>query len=79
MKAAQRLALRGPRPPLRQEVGPSRSPFLGLLQLAIRRALRPVFLLALPIQGLRGLLCLGSFSVGYVKYIEGPPNWGPTL
>ena len=32
-----------------------------------------------PIQALKGLLCLGSFSiVQHVRHIEGPPNWDPT-
>ena len=33
-----------------------------------------------PVQALRGLPCLGSFSVVLgVRHIEGPPGWGPTL
>ena len=33
-----------------------------------------------PIQALKGLPCLGSFSVvRQVKHIEGLPGWGPTL
>ena len=44
-------------------------------------------LASLPVQALRGLPCLGSFSVvGGVRHIEGPPPprpaplvWGPTL
>ena len=35
---------------------------------------------ALPVQALRGLPSLGSFSVVLrVRHIEGPPGWGPTL
>ena len=38
------------------------------------------FSVALPIQSLRALPCLGSFSVvQHVRHIEGPPGWGPTL
>ena len=33
-----------------------------------------------PVQVLRGLPCLGSFSVVWrVRHIEGHPDWGPTL
>ena len=36
--------------------------------------------IAPPIQALRGLPCLGSFSVVRpIRHIEGPPDWGPTL
>ena len=45
-----------------QELWPYKSLFSSLLYLAIRRSLRPVFLLAPPIQALRGLPCLRSFS-----------------
>ena len=38
------------------------------------------FSIALPIQALRGLPCLGSFSVVQcIKHIEDPSGWGPTL
>ena len=38
------------------------------------------FPIALPIQVLRGLPCLGSFSVVWcIRHIEGRPGWGPTL
>ena len=38
------------------------------------------FSIALPIQTLRGIRCLGSFSVVQrVRYIEDAPDWGPTL
>ena len=39
------------------------------------------FSIALPIQALTGLPCLGSFSVVLcVRHIEGAlPGWGPTL
>ena len=33
-----------------------------------------------PVQALRGLPCLGSFSVVWrIRHIEGHPHWGPTL
>ena len=33
-----------------------------------------------PLQALRGLPCLGSFSVAQrIRHIGGPPGWGPTL
>ena len=38
------------------------------------------FSVVLPVQALRGLPCLGSFSiVRRIRHIEGPPGWGPTL
>ena len=39
------------------------------------------FSIALTVQALKGLPCLGSFSVvGCVRHIEGPlPDWDPTL
>ena len=38
------------------------------------------FSVALPIQGLRGLPCLGSFSVDWsVRQLKGPPGRGRTL
>ena len=42
----------------------------------IRRLLWPVFV-ALTIQALRGIPCLGSFSVVWrIRHIEGSPGWG---
>ena len=36
--------------------------------------------IALPIQVLRGIPCLGPFSVvPRNRHIDGPPDWGPTL
>ena len=38
------------------------------------------FSIALPVQALRGLPCLGSFSaVQLIRHMEQPPTWGPTL
>ena len=38
------------------------------------------FSTVLSLQALKGLPCLGSFSVvQYIRHIEGPPGWGPTL
>ena len=38
------------------------------------------FSIAPPVRALRGLLCLGSFSVvWHARHMEGPPGWGPTL
>ena len=38
------------------------------------------FSIAPPVQALRGLPCLESFSVvRCIRHIEGPPGWGPTL
>ena len=38
------------------------------------------FSVTLPIQALRGLPCLESFSVARcIRHIEGPLSWGPTL
>ena len=38
------------------------------------------FSVAPPIQALRGLPCLGSYSVDRsIRHLEGPPGWGPTL
>ena len=33
---------------------------------------------ALPLQALTGVPCLGFFSIWSVRHIEGPPGWGPT-
>ena len=45
-----------------QELWPYKSLFSSLLYLVIRRSLWPVFLLAPPVQALRRLPCLRSFS-----------------
>ena len=38
------------------------------------------FSVAPPVQALRGLPCLGSFSVVWrIRHIEGAPGWGPAL
>ena len=38
------------------------------------------FSIAPPVQALRGLSCLGPFSVVQpVRHIEGPPGWSPIL
>ena len=61
-------------PPL-QELWPYQSFFFFFepLELAIRRSLWLIFFRS-SIQALRGLPCLGSFSVVQcVKHIEGPP------
>ena len=76
-------------PPL-QEFWTYQSLFSSLLSLAIRRPLWSVFLHSSTVQALRGLPCLGSFSVVWqIRHIEGPPwlgsysssalGWGPTL
>ena len=63
-----------------QELWPYQSLFSSLLYLTIRRPLGQSFSIALPIQALRRLPYLGSFSVFWcMRHIEGPPTWGPTL
>ena len=60
-----------------QELWPYQSLFSSLMQLAIRRPLGQSFSITLPIQTLRGLPCLESFSVVWCgRHIEGPPWLG---
>ena len=70
------------------EYWPYQSLFSSLWYLTIRRPLRLVFAHSSTVQALRGLPCLGSFSVvPCIRHIEGPPpsaplpapGWGPTL
>ena len=70
------------------EYWPYQSLFSNLWYLTIRRPLRLVFAHSSTVQALRGLPCLGSFSVvPCIRHIEGPPpsaplpapGWGPTL
>ena len=79
---------------LPQELRPSQSLFLSLSQLAIRKPLWPVFLCKPPVQALRGLPCLRSFSAAgtyrspwlgsfsadrCLRHLKGQPGWGPRL
>ena len=73
-------SVQGHRLPPPQELWPYQSLFSSLLYLTIRRPLGQSFSIALPIQALRRLPYLGSFSVFWcMRHIEGPPTWGPTL
>ena len=55
-----------------QELRPSQSLLSSLLLLVIRSLFGQSFSVALPILALRGLLCLGSFSVVWcIRHIEG--------
>ena len=66
--------------PSPQELWPHQSLLLSLLKLAIRRPIWPVVLRSPAFQALRGLPCLGSFSVVlHIRHIEGSPGLGPTL
>ena len=62
---------------LRQELRPYQSLFFfffELLVVAVRRPLDQSSSVAPPVQALRRLVCLGSFSVVWqVRHIEGPP------
>ena len=69
--------VRGHRPPALQELWPYQSLFLSLLQLVFRMPLWPVFLCSSTFSVLRGLPCLGSFSiVQHIRHIDGPPWLG---
>ena len=56
-----------------QELWPHQSFFEHLVAGDQKASLAKSFSVALPIQALRGLPCLGSFSVGHIRHIEGPP------
>ena len=63
-----------------QELWPYQNPFLSLLYWWSEVLFGQSFSVALPIQALRGIPCLGSFSmVWHIRHIEGPPGWDPTL
>ena len=71
--------LQGPGLPLLQVLWPYQS-FFEPLVAGDQKTFLASLPGALPIQALRGLLCLGSFSVvGHIRHIKGPPWWGPTL
>ena len=72
-------SVQGHRLPLLQELWPYQS-FFEPLVAGDQKTFLASLPGALPIQALRGLLCLGSFSVvGHIRHIKGPPWWGPTL
>ena len=66
--------------PLPQELWPYQSLFFKPLVAGDQKASGQAFSTAPPVQALKGLPCLGSFSVVCgIRHIDGPPNWGPAL
>ena len=89
VKVVQLLGLRGPRWHQvfrdtnflhRRSYGPIRVFCLASCSWRSESFFGQSFSVAPPVQALRGIPCLESFSiVQHVRHLQGPPNWGPTL
>ena len=73
-------SVQGHRLPPPQELWPYQSLFPASCSWRSEGLFGQSFSVVLPVQALRGLPCLGSFSIVWrIRHTEGLPGWGPTL
>ena len=73
-------SVQGHRLPPRQELCPIRDFFLAACSWRSEGLFGPSLSIALPVQALRGIPWLGSYSADrWIRHLKGHPGWGSTL